>query len=115
VAGRDEVNLPGVVAVCGLALQHITLPEGSAERTEFCRRLDEVGLALATVRTRLEVGAVLSRAPIATCGLGTSPMASEAAERLLRAMVKLLAVNSSAVSARARNVRAINVRAQRDT
>ena len=110
MAGRDEVNLPGVVAVCCLALQQITVPEGGAEQIEFCRRLDEVGSALATVRTRLEVAAVLSRAPIAMCGIGTSPMASEAADRLLQAMINLLAVNIRAV-----NVMADNVRAQRDT
>lgn len=72
MAGRDEVNLRGVVAMCSLALQQITVPEGSLEQTEFCRRLDEMGSALATVRTRLEVAAVLSRVPIATSGIGTS-------------------------------------------
>lgn len=95
-----EVDLRRVVAMCSLALQQITVPEGSAEQTEFCRRLDEVGSALATVRTRLEVAAVLSRVPIATSGIGTSPMASEAAGRLLSAVM---------------NVLAMNVRAQRDT
>jgi hypothetical protein len=100
-----ERDLRGVVAVCSLALQQIAVPEGSAEQIEFCRRLDEVGSALATVRTRLEVAAVLSRAPIVTSGIGTSPMASEAADRLRRAMINLLAVN----------IRAVNVIAQRDT
>ena len=110
MAGKDEVDLRGVVAMCGLALQQITVPEGSAEQAEFCRRLEEVGSALATVRIRLEVAAVLSRAPTATSGIGTSPMASEAADRRLQAMINLLAVNIRAV-----NVMANNVRAQRDT
>ena len=84
MAGQDEVDLRGLVAMCSFALQQITVPEGSAEQTEFCRRLEEVGSALATVRMRLEVAAVPSRAPIAMRGIGTSPMASEAADRLLQ-------------------------------
>ncbi|KQR67015.1 hypothetical protein ASF98_08510 [Arthrobacter sp. Leaf337] len=105
MAERDEVNLPAVVAICSLALRQITVPEGSAEQIEFCRRLDDVVSALAIVRTRLQVAAVLSRAPIATSGIGTSPLASEAADRLRRAMINLLAVN----------IRAVTVIAQRDT
>ena len=106
MAERKEVNLPRVVEVCSLALRQITVPEGSAELFEFCRRLDEVGSALATIGTRAQVAVVLSRARIGPCGFGTSPMASEAADRLLRATINLLAV-----SGRAQNT----VRAQRDT
>lgn len=37
MAGQNEVDLRRVVAMCSLALQQITVPEGSAEQTEFCR------------------------------------------------------------------------------
>lgn len=106
MAERKEVNLSRVVEVCSLALRQITVPEGSAELSEFCRRLDEVGSALATIGTRAQVAVVLSRAPMGPCGVGTSPMASEAADRLLRATINLLAV-----SGRAQNT----LRAQIDT
>jgi hypothetical protein len=86
--------------MCNRSLREMTLPEDSAGLIEGYRRLDELSAALGTVRTRLEVAVVLSRVPIATSGVGTSPMASEAVERLRRALI---------------NVLAINVRAHRDT
>ncbi|MBP1137058.1 hypothetical protein JOE31_003290 [Arthrobacter sp. PvP023] len=91
MAGRDGDNLRGVVAMCLHALQQIKVPEGGAEQIEFCRRLEELGAALAPVITRLEVAAVLSRAPIATTGVGTSPMAHEAGDRLLFALINVVA------------------------
>lgn len=91
MAGRYDGDLRDVVAMCLHALQQIKVPEGGAEQIEFCRRLEELGSALAPVITRLEVAAVLSRVPIATSGVGTSPMASEAADRLLLALINVVA------------------------
>ena len=65
-------KLRSVIAMCGRALEEVTLPESSAGRIEIWRRLDELSAALATVRTRLEVAVVLSRVPISTSGMGTT-------------------------------------------
>ena len=110
MAGRDEYDLHSLMTMFNRALQEMTLPKDHAGLVEHYRRLDELSSALSTVRTRLEVAVVLSRAPIATSGIGTSPMASEAADRLRRAMINLLAVNIRSV-----NANAVNVIAQRDT
>jgi hypothetical protein len=110
MAGRDEYDLHSLNTMLDRLLQEMTLPEDIPGLIEYNRRLGELGSALSTVRTRLEVAVVLSRVPIATSRVGTSPMASQAAARLRQAVVCLLAAN-----ARAANVRANNVRAQRDT
>ena len=86
---KDELR--SMIAMCGRALEEVTLPESSAGRIEFCRRLEELSAAVATVRTRFEVALVLSRAPRSTSGVGTSPMAAEAADRLLLALINVLA------------------------
>lgn len=70
---------------------------------------------LSSVRTRLEVAAVLSHAPTATSGVGTTPMASRAADRLRHAVIRLMAANARAVDTRAAGARTIDVTAQRDT
>ena len=57
------------------------------------RALEEA--TLAAVRTRLEVAVVLCRAPICTSGMGTSPMATEAADRLLLAVNNVLALRDT--------------------
>ena len=86
-----EDKLRRVMAMCGRALEEVTLPESNAGRIEFWRRLEELSSALATVKTRLEVALVLSRVPTATSGVGTSPMASEAVDRLLLALNNVIA------------------------
>lgn len=100
MAGRDDYDLRGLITVGNRMLREMTLPEDSAGVIELYRRLDELSSALGTVRTRLEVAVVLSRVPEATSGMGTSPMAAEAVDGLLRAII---------------NVMAVNVRAHRDT
>ena len=90
---QDEIL--SALAMCGPALEEVTLPKSNAGRIELWRRLEELSSAMATVRTRLEVALVLSRVPTSPSGVGTTPMASEAVDRLL------LAIN--------------NVRAFRDT
>ena len=73
------------------AFEGSTLPESSAGLIESWQRLEELSSALATVKTLLEVALVLSRAPTATSGVGTSPMASEAVDRLLLALNNVIA------------------------
>jgi hypothetical protein len=100
MADLDDCDLRSLITICNRFLREMTLPENSAGLIEHYRLLDELSSALSTVRTRLEVAVVLSRVPVSTSGVGTSPMASAAADRLRRAII---------------NVLAINVRAHRDT
>ena len=81
--------------MCGRALEEIPFPQSSAGRIEVWQRLEELSSALATVRTRLEVAVVLSRVPTSTSGVGTSPMASEAFDRLLLAVNNVLALRDT--------------------
>ncbi|MDP9981507.1 hypothetical protein J2W14_000887 [Pseudarthrobacter oxydans] len=80
-----------VLVMCARALEEVTLPESNAGRIEFRRRLEELSSAVATVRTRFEVALVLDRVPRSTSGVGTSPIASEAVDRLLLALINVLA------------------------
>ncbi len=86
-----EDRLRSVLVMCARALEEVTLPESNAGRIEFRRRLEELSSAVATVRTRFEVALVLDRVPRSTSGVGTSPMASEAVDRLLLALINVLA------------------------
>jgi hypothetical protein len=98
MAGRDDYDLRGLIPVGNRMLREMTLPEDSHGLIERYRRLDELSSALRTVRTRLEVAVVLSRVPVATSGMGTSPMAAEAVDRLRRALINVMAVNVRAHS-----------------
>ena len=86
-----EDKLRSVLVMCAHALEDVTLPETNAGRIEFCRRLEELSSAVATVRTRFEVALVLNRVPRSSSRVGTSPMASEAADRLLLALNNVVA------------------------
>ena len=88
-------KLRSVIAMCGRALEEVTLPESSAGQIEVWRRLEELSAAFATVRTRFEVAVVLSRVPISASGAGTTPMASEAVDRLLLALNNVLALRDT--------------------
>jgi hypothetical protein len=90
-----EVEFRSVIALCSRALEWWTLPESDAGRLEAWRRLDELTAAVATVRTRLEVALVLSRVPGSTSDVGTTPMATEAIERLLLAVNNLIALRDT--------------------
>ena len=81
-----EDELLSAIAMCGRAFEEVTLPKSNAGRIELWRRLEELTSALTTVRTSLEVALVLSRGPTAT-----SPMASEAVDRLLLAINNVIA------------------------
>jgi hypothetical protein len=98
MGGRDDYDLRGLITVGDRMLREMTLPEDCPGLIEHYRRLDELSSALRTVRTRLEVAVVLSRAPVATSGMGTSPMAAEAVDRRRRALINLMAVNVRAHS-----------------
>ena len=87
--GPEELRT--VMAMCGRALEEVTLPETNPGRIELLRRVEDVISALVTVRTRLEVALVLGRVPRATSGVGTSAMASEAVDRLLVAINNVVA------------------------
>ena len=87
--GPEELRT--VMAMCGRAIEEVTLPETNPGRIELLRRVEDVISALATVRTRLEVALVLGRVPRATSGVGTSAMASEAVDRLLVAINNVVA------------------------
>jgi hypothetical protein len=87
VAGHHDDDLCYLLAICGTLLRDMRLPEGAAELIERFRQLDELKSALDTIRTRLEVAAVLGHVPGATPGPGNSRMASEAVARLVRAMI----------------------------
>ena len=87
--GPEELR--SVIAMCARALEEVTLPETNAGRIEFWRRLEELSCASATVKTRLEVALVLSRVPTSPSDVGTSPMASEAVDRLLLAVNNVIA------------------------
>ena len=88
-------KLLSAIAICGRALEEVTLPKSNAGRIEMWRRLDELSAALAAVRTRLEVAVILSRVPISTSGAGTTAMATEAADRLLLAVNNVLALRDT--------------------
>lgn len=98
MAGRDDYDFRGLITMRNRMLREMTLPEDSPGLIEHYRRLDELSSALRTVRTRLEVEVVLSRAPVATSGMGTSPMAAEAVDGLRRALINVMAVNVRAHS-----------------
>ncbi|MET4137398.1 hypothetical protein ABIC21_003638 [Pseudarthrobacter sp. PvP090] len=71
------------------------MPERSAGLIEMWRRLEELSSAMAVARTRLEVALILCRAPTYASGMGTSPMATEAADRLLLAVNNVLALRDT--------------------
>jgi len=95
---KPEASLRNVLALCSLAFDQLALPKSQPGRLEMLRRLDELTAALDTVRTRYEVAAVLNRTPTATFGVvphGSTPMASEAHERLLVAVNNVLALRDT--------------------
>jgi hypothetical protein len=77
---RPDASLRTLIGTCALALDELTLPESRLKQIEFWRRLEELGIALATVRT-------------ARCG--STPMASDAFERLLLALINVLALRDT--------------------
>ncbi|KQN85120.1 hypothetical protein [Arthrobacter sp. Leaf69] len=87
--GPEELR--SVLAMCGRALEDVTLPKSNVGRIELLRRVKELSFASATVKTRLEGGLVLSRVPTSPTHMGSSPMASDAVDRLLLAANNVIA------------------------
>ena len=90
-----EEKLRSVVSLCGHALATFTLPESRPEMVESWRRLKELNAALDTVNTRLKVAMVLNRGQFSTGDPGTSPLATEAVDRLLLAVNNVLALRDT--------------------
>ncbi|WP_346960101.1 hypothetical protein [uncultured Arthrobacter sp.] len=88
-------NLRSVIALCCRALEEMALPESGAGLIEEVLRLEELQSALTTVTTRLEVAAVLCRGPAVALEAGTTPMATEAVDRLLLALINVLALQDT--------------------
>lgn len=94
--GRDALgNLRSVIALCCRALEEMALPEGSAGLIESAPRLEELKSAIATVTTRLEVAVVLRRGPAVALEDGSTPMATEAVDRLLLALINVIALGEA--------------------
>ena len=85
----------GLIAMCGAALDQVPEPTSAAEFLETIRRLDELSAAMDDVTTRLEVAVILCRAPVSISGMGTSPMAAEAADRLWLAINNVIALRET--------------------
>ncbi|XAS65055.1 hypothetical protein ACOM2C_18430 [Pseudarthrobacter sp. So.54] len=86
-----EDKLRSVLAMGGRAPEEVTVPRSRAGLIESWRRLEELSSALAAVTTRPEVAVVLSRVPMSASGVGTTPMANEAVDRLLVAVNNVVA------------------------
>jgi hypothetical protein len=87
VEGHHNGELRYLFAMCNDLLRTIRPPESAAGRIEMYRHLDEAMDALGVIRTRLEVAAVLGNVPGVTSGQGSSPLASAAVDRFVRAMI----------------------------
>ncbi|MGP4032494.1 hypothetical protein [Pseudarthrobacter sp. 1C304] len=84
-----------LIAKCGAALDQVPEPTSAAEFLETIRRLDELSAAMDGVKTRLEVAVILRSAPKFTSGMGASPMATEAADRLRLAINNVIALRET--------------------
>ena len=86
VAGRADDEFQELLAFCTRTLQDIRQAEDRAGIiAQYCR-LDELTSALDTLRTRLEIDVVLGSVPGVTTGPGSSPMFSEAVQKLRTAI-----------------------------
>jgi hypothetical protein len=90
---QDE--LLSAIAMCDRAFEEVTLPKSNAGRLELLRRLEELSSAMATARIRLGVALVIIRVPTYPSGVGTTPMASEAVDRLLLALNNVIALRDT--------------------
>lgn len=86
VAGRSDGDLQDLLAFCAHVLRDVRQAEDPAGIIEQYRQLDELGSAFDALRTRLELNVFLGSVSGVTLGPGRSPMATEAVERLRRAI-----------------------------
>lgn len=85
-AVRGDDGLQDVLAVCARTLRDLRPAEGIPGLLERCRRLEELNSALDAVLTRLQLAVVLDGCEGVTSRPGSSPMHSQAVERLRRAV-----------------------------
>jgi len=85
-AGSGDDGVQDLLAFCSSALRDVRQAEDPAGMIEQYRRLDELHSALDGLRTRLQLDVFLGSVSGVTLGPGRSPMASEAVERLRRAI-----------------------------
>ncbi|SDL35893.1 hypothetical protein SAMN04487916_10842 [Arthrobacter sp. ov407] len=86
VTGRSGDDLQDLLAFCAHVLGDVRQAEDRAGMIEQYRQLDELGSAFDALRTRLELDVFLGSVSGVTLGSGRSPMATEAVERLRRAI-----------------------------
>lgn len=85
-AGRGDDGGRDLLAFCARVLRDVRQAEDPDGAIEQYRRLDELHSALDALRTRLQLDVFLGSVSGVTLGPGRSPMASEAVERLRRAI-----------------------------
>ena len=85
-AGSSDGGVQDLLAFCSRVLRDLRQAEDCAGILEQYRRLDEFHSALDALRTRLQLDVFLGSVSGVTLGSGRSPMASEAVERLRRAI-----------------------------
>ena len=85
-AGSSDDGVQDLLAFCSRVLRDLRQAEDCAWILEQYRRLDEFHSALDALRTRLQLDVFLGSVSGVTLGSGRSPMASEAVERLRRAI-----------------------------
>jgi hypothetical protein len=85
-AGCGDGGLQDLLAFCARVLRDVRQAKDPAGMVEQYRRLDELGSAFAALLTRLQLEVFLGSVPGVTLGPGRSPMATEAVERLRRAI-----------------------------
>ena len=84
VAGRSDDDLQDLLAFCARILRDVRQAEDPAGITEQYRQLDELRSAIDALLTRLQLDVFLGSVSGVT--FRRSPMASEAVERLRRAI-----------------------------
>ena len=86
VAVRSDDDLQELLAFCARTLRDVRQAEDRAGIIEQYRQLDELRSAIDALVTRLQLDVFLGGVSGVTFGPGRSPMASEAVERLRRAI-----------------------------
>lgn len=86
VAGRNGGDVQDLPALCDRTLRDMPQAEDCAGIIEQYRQLDELHSAIDALLTRLRLEVLLVSVSGVTFGPGRSPMASEARERLRRAL-----------------------------
>lgn len=86
VAGRGDDDLQELLAFCSHVLRDLRQAGDRAGIIGHCRRLEEFHSAIDALLTHFRLSVALGSVSGVTPGAGSSPMASEAVERLRRAI-----------------------------